>query len=110
MKKSWIGITLGMIAGILDVIPMILQKLTWDANLGAFSMWILSGFFISNIEINLHPALKGIFISILLLIPSAFLIGWNAPLTLVPILGITVVLGGFLGYTISLANEKLNSI
>jgi hypothetical protein len=41
MKKIKIGILLGIIAGIIDVIPMIIQKLTWDANISAISMWIV---------------------------------------------------------------------
>ncbi len=45
MKKNKIGILLGVVAGILDVIPMVLQKLTWEANISAFSMWIVVGFF-----------------------------------------------------------------
>jgi hypothetical protein len=31
-----IELTLGIVAGVLDVIPMVLQGLTWDANLSAF--------------------------------------------------------------------------
>ena len=38
MKKQVTGIILGIIAGILDVIPMIIQDLTWDANLSAFAL------------------------------------------------------------------------
>lgn len=34
--KIKIGVISGIIAGIIDVIPMIFQKLTWDANLSVF--------------------------------------------------------------------------
>gem|GEM_PF-5600971 len=37
MKKTFVGIFLGAIAGIIDVIPMILQDLPWNANLSAFT-------------------------------------------------------------------------
>jgi len=37
-KKLIIGLFFGGIAGVIDVIPMIWQKLTWDANLSALSM------------------------------------------------------------------------
>jgi hypothetical protein len=37
MKKNLIGIGIGAIAGIIDVIPMIFMKLTWDANFSALS-------------------------------------------------------------------------
>ena len=55
MKKPLIGITLGAIAGILDVIPMILQKLTWDANISAFVLWVISGYLIAVSNINIKP-------------------------------------------------------
>ena len=48
ISKIKIGIILGVIAGIIDVIPMIFQKLTWDANLSAFSLWVIAGFMIST--------------------------------------------------------------
>ena len=33
MKKILIGLGIGAIIGIIDVIPMIIQNLTWDANI-----------------------------------------------------------------------------
>ena len=41
MKRLKVGILLGIIAGIIDVIPMIMQNLTWDANISAFTMWVI---------------------------------------------------------------------
>ena len=100
MKKIKIGILFGIIAGIVDVIPMILQKLTWDANLSAFSLWIISGYLIANTNIKLNSSLKGVIISFLVLFPSAILIGWKEPFSLVPIFIMTIILGALLGYFI----------
>jgi len=100
MKKVKAGILFGIIAGIVDVIPMILQKLTWDANLSAFSLWIISGYLIANTNIKLNSSLKGVFISFLILIPSAILIGWKEPFTLIPIFIMTSILGAMLGFLI----------
>ena len=36
-RKIIIGLICGAAAGILDVTPMIMQNLTWDANLCAYS-------------------------------------------------------------------------
>ncbi|NOY59134.1 MAG: hypothetical protein GXO75_09395, partial [Calditrichaeota bacterium] len=71
MNKILAGILFGIIAGVIDVVPMIIQKLTWDANLGAFSLWIVSGFLIATSSLQMNSYLKGVFISILVLIPSA---------------------------------------
>lgn len=100
MQKLKLGILLGLIVGIIDVIPMIIQKLTWDANLSAFTFWIVAGFFIAVSDIKLKGALKGIIISIILLVPLAFMIGWQNPISLIPIVVMNLILGSLLGYFI----------
>jgi len=94
------GILLGFVAGIIDVIPMIIKKLTWDANISAFAMWVVVGFFIAAINLNIQPIVEGILIALLTLLPCAILIGWKEPKSLIPILSMTIVLGGLLGWLI----------
>ena len=100
MNSIVTGILLGTVAGIIDVIPMIIKKLTWDANISAFTMWIVVGFFIAAIDLNIQPIIEGILIALLTLLPSAILIGWKEPKSLMPILTMTIVLGGVLGWII----------
>jgi len=101
MKRNIItGIGLGAAAGIIDVIPMIIQNLTWDANISAFLMWVVIGFLLSITELKINSVLKGILISYLVLLPAAVLIGWKEPVSLVPIIIMTTILGGALGFTI----------
>ncbi|MFZ2338747.1 MAG: hypothetical protein WAW07_03365 [Bacteroidales bacterium] len=100
MKTILIGILLGIAAGIIDVIPMIIKKLTWDANISAFLMWVIVGFFIATIDLNINPVIKGIVIGFLVLTPSAVLIGWKEPKSLIPIIVMTLILGGLLGFLI----------
>ena len=101
MNPIVVGILLGIVAGIIDVIPMILKKLSWDANLSAFAMWVIVGFFIAAIDLNINPILEGILIALLTLVPCAILIGWKEPKSLIPILSMTIILGGLLGFAIS---------
>jgi len=98
-KKIIVGLLLGVVAGVLDVIPMLLQGLTWDANLSAFFLWVVSGFMLSTSNLTVQPVLKGIIIAFLCLLPSTFIIGWNNPFSLLPIAVMTLVLGALLGYT-----------
>ena len=94
------GIALGVLAGIIDVIPMILQNLSWDANLSSFTHWVVAGFIISVADIKLKGAVKGLFLSLLLLIPMVILVAWQEPMSLIPILIMTVILGSLLGHFI----------
>lgn len=100
IKKIQLGILLGTIAGIIDVIPMILQKLTWDANLSAFSLWIIAGFLIATSNLKIKGIIKGIIIPFLVLLPSAIIIGWQEPFSLIPISIMTLILGSALGFLI----------
>jgi len=100
MKKTQLGILLGIIAGIIDVIPMLLQKLTCDANLSAFFFWVISGFLIATSNLKIKGVFKGIIISFLVLLPSAIIIGWQEPFSLIPIGIMTLVLGSALGFLI----------
>lgn len=97
MSKGLKGLLLGGIAGIIDVVPMFLQNLTWDANLSAFSMWVIIGYFLTQIEMKIPAFLKGIVISFLILIPTAIIIGWQDPISLIPISIMTIILGSLLG-------------
>ena len=94
-----IGLLLGVIMGVLDVIPMVIQGLTWDANLSAFLLWVVSGFMLATSTLKLQPILKGIVIAFLCLLPSVFIIGWNDPISLLPIAIMTLILGALLGFS-----------
>ena len=106
-KKILAGLLLGFFAGILDLVPMVVQSLPWDANLSALSMWVISGFFIATTEIKINSILKGILISYLCLVPCAFIIGWDEPYSLLPIFLMTIFLGGVLGYGISFSAKRM---
>jgi hypothetical protein len=101
MKKIVVGVCLGAAAGIFDVIPMVLQKLTWDANISAFTLWVVSGFLIAIVDLKINPVLKGILIPFLVLAPCAVLIGWKEPLSLIPITIMTLILGAAIGILIN---------
>ncbi|OGS27831.1 MAG: hypothetical protein A2297_06780 [Elusimicrobia bacterium RIFOXYB2_FULL_48_7] len=102
-KKKIAGIIFGTIAGILDVIPMMLQGLTWDANISAFSMWVIVGLIISSVDFKMPPVIKGIIVSFLVLLPTAILIAWKEPFSLLPISIMTMILGALLGFAIDKA-------
>ncbi|MFC1711204.1 hypothetical protein ACFLZ1_01320 [Patescibacteria group bacterium] len=105
-RKILIGVICGMVAGIIDVVPMVFQKLTWDANFSAFTMWIVVGFFLSTTSLKVNGVTKGIIFSFLVLSPSAILIGWSSPLSLLPIFIMTLILGGLLGLIVDMLTKK----
>lgn len=109
MTKTIKGILFGALVGLVDLVPMIFQDLTLDADLSAFSLWVVSGFLIANTNLKLKSPVKGIIISFLVLLPSAVIIGWQEPFSLIPITVMTLILGSVLGYFVDRGNEKVNS-
>jgi len=106
MNKLKLGLILGILAGIIDLIPMIFQGLSLEADISAFFFWVAAGFFISTSEIGLKGVLKGIVISLILLVPLAFIIGWQEPASLFPIIIINIILGALLGFSIDRWGKK----
>jgi hypothetical protein len=100
MNNILIGVLFGCIAGIIDVIPMLIQKLTWDANISAFCLWVVAGFLISTSSLQIPAALKGLLISFLVLLPTLILIAWKDIKSVIPILIMTIILGSLLGLAI----------
>lgn len=100
MKKYSLGILLGVIAGLVDISPMIAMKLPLAADLSAFSLWIVSGFLISASSLKIAGILKGVLTSFLVLLPCAILIGENNIADLIPVIIMTLALGSVLGYFI----------
>ncbi|MFA6489847.1 MAG: hypothetical protein WCT52_04150 [Candidatus Micrarchaeia archaeon] len=94
------GVFFGALAGMIDVIPMVFQKLTWDANLSAFSMWVAAGIIISTSSLQMKGYLKGFLLSLLIAIPVLIIVGWNSPASLLPMGIAIVVLGSLLGHFI----------
>jgi hypothetical protein len=93
------ALAIGVIAGILDVVPMILQGINKYACISAFIQWTILGIIIPYVRWNLTSWLKGLFIAELALLPVLVLIFEKEPCTLIPIVIITAVLGSLLGFT-----------
>ena len=104
MRKILTGLLSGVAVGAIDVVPMILQKLPWSANISAFSMWVVTGFLVATSNLKLPYILKSMLISLLLLEVCTPLIGLET--VLVPILPITIVLSVFLGWMIGKLEKK----
>jgi hypothetical protein len=101
MRKAVFGIGMGTIAGLIDLIPMLVQKLPANAYLSGFTMWVVIGFFISLIDMKINHIIEGIIIALLVFLPNSFIMGWNKPGSLLPAIILTIILGGITGYFVN---------
>jgi len=102
-RKILLGTGLGIVAGIIDITPMFIQKLPMDSIISAFAMWVALGFIINTSALKINGVLKGLLLSFLVIIPTATLIASSEPVSLVPIGIMTVILGALLGF----ASDKI---
>jgi hypothetical protein len=100
MGRAKIGVGLGVVAGVVDAIPMVVQGLPWSAVISAMTMWVVVGFLISTSDLRMSAIAKGLLISFLVLASPAVLIAWNDPMSLIPIGIMTTVLGSVLGIAV----------
>ena len=100
MSKILLGLVLGSIAGVIDVIPMFMQKLSWSANISAFCLWVVAGFMIATSSLEMNSILKGLLIAFLILLPNLVLIASKDTGSIIPIIIMTAILGSLLGYFI----------
>ncbi|HEX3073016.1 MAG TPA: hypothetical protein VHP30_05340 [Ignavibacteriales bacterium] len=98
MNKIARGLLIGTGAGIIDVIPMLLQGLPWNANVSAFLTWLGIGMLLPVINLRTHPIIKGLATSFLIVIPHMFIIGEAEPYSLIPVTIMTLILGSLAGY------------
>lgn len=100
MKRFATGALIGLVAGVIDVVPMIAQGLPWSANASAFTMWIVVGALVGVSDLKLPAAVHGLVVSFLVLAPCAILIGAAEPVSLIPISVMTLLLGSGVGFAV----------
>jgi len=105
-NKTQIGTITGIIFGIVDIIPMILMKMTWDTLLSAFTMCVIGGFLISTSNLKLNNILKGTLIFFLIAVPMMVVVVAGSPEELIPMLSTNLVIGSLMGYFIARFGKK----
>ena len=93
MEKIIMALIIGVAAGVIDVIPMILQKMDKRANLSAFFHWVVLGLIIPFVSWDIAPWLKGLIIAELTAVPILFIVVEEDKKAIIPITVMSAVLG-----------------
>jgi hypothetical protein len=102
MNNILIALTIGIIAGTIDAVPMIIQKMDKYACLSAFMHWVFLGLIIPFIHWNIQPWLTGLIIGEIAAIPVLLMVFPKDKKSLIPI----IVFSAFLGIAVALAGAK----
>ncbi len=96
-----IALAIGIVAGIIDIIPMLFQRLDKSANLSAFSHWVVLGLIIPFVSWNIETWVRGLIISEISAIPILFLVAAKDKKSILPI----IVMSAILGIAVAIAGE-----
>lgn len=102
MNDILIALIIGIIAGIIDVIPMIIKNLDKFSNLSAFSHWVILGLIIPFVDWNIEPWLKGLILGELSAIPIMIMVYPKDKKALIPM----IIFSAILGIGVALAGAK----
>ena len=97
MNDILIALLIGVVAGIIDVIPMLIQKMNKAANLSAFTHWVVLGLIIPFVSWDIAPWLKGLVIAELSAVPVLFMVGTEDKKAILPIVVMSALLGAAVG-------------
>lgn len=97
MQKLFVAISIGIFAGVIDVIPMWVQKIDRTSCLSAFVHWVVLGVVISYVSAPVPDWAKGAMLGFFSALPVVILIAQSDPRAIAPILIMSLVLGGSVG-------------
>jgi hypothetical protein len=97
MNKIFIALIIGIIAGTIDVIPMIIQRIDKYACVSAFIQWIVLGLIIPYVNWDIQPWLKGLIIAEISALPIMIIVFAKEPKSIVPIVIFSAILGILVG-------------
>ena len=106
MNTVFIGLGLGLVAALLDIIPMLIQKLPLTASLSAFTQWLFLGVIITTCDLGLPGWVTGMILGFAGSVPIQLALIGNPVLmppgqgvkTIVPILASSLILGTAVGF------------
>ncbi len=93
MDDLLIALSIGLVAGTIDVIPMIIQRIDKVSCISAFFHWVVLGIIIPFVNWDILPWLKGFIIAELAAIPILVLVYPKDRKAITPILIFSAVLG-----------------
>lgn len=102
MNPIFIALLIGMVAGTIDVVPMLIKKLDRSANLSAFFHYLVLGLIIPFVDWSIPPWLKGLIIAELTTIPVMIIVYSKDKKALIPM----AIFAAILGSGIAIAGAK----
>ena len=97
MNDFLIALLIGIAAGLIDVVPMIIMKIKKVATISAFTHYLVLGLIIPFVNWNLSPLITGVIVSFLSTLPVMIIVYPNDRKSLIPMTIFSIILGAGIG-------------
>ncbi len=97
MNSFFVAIIIGVVAGLIDVTPMIIMKLEKEASISAFIHYFVLGLIIPFVSWEMAPWLKGMIIALLSSVPVMIIVYPKDKKAVIPMILFSMVLGAGIG-------------
>lgn len=97
MKEIYISVIIGLGAGIIDVVPMIIKKVGKFECISAFIHWFVLGIFIPFINWNIPLWITGVLLGLFTSVPIMVLVFKNEKKAIIPMIFFSIILGALVG-------------
>ncbi|NCB02642.1 MAG: hypothetical protein EOM67_10805 [Spirochaetia bacterium] len=98
MKKIIMVLLIGLIAGAIDLIPLLLVDAPLYNMLSIIAFWLVATYIIASTTLVKNTLLNGLVISILLMIPMALALSATNKQDFFPMMFMSIILGPVVGY------------
>jgi hypothetical protein len=101
MSKLLVTLAIGLIAGLVDIAPMLLRGTDRIVLASVFMHWFVTTIFISYAVMPIPAPVKGALIGVLASLPILITYSAQHPERVLPIFAISIALGAAVGYLTS---------
>ncbi len=98
MEKILILLTVGIVAGVLDLIPLLMVGAPLYNMLSIVAFWLSASIFIYKTHILKSGLLNGLLIALVLMLPMALAVSASNPKDFFPMIFMALILGPSVGW------------
>ena len=97
MKDAWVIFLVGLAAGLLDLIPLVMVGAPVFNMVAIVVFWLVAVFFMAKTKLVANPWLNGLAVAVLIMLPVVLIVYTVNPKDFLPMLSMAVILGPLSG-------------
>ena len=110
MRNALVIVMVGLVAGLLDLIPLVMVGAPLFNMVAIMVFWLVTVFFMAKVTLFRNPFLNGLVVAVLIMLPVVMTVYTVNPKDFLPMLSMAIVLGPLAGaalHRLLLRNESI---